>query len=55
MHESFALSYRTFDKLRSIHRPEVVENKRLDDVLSIVAGCRPGVNCSAARAARDGA
>lgn len=37
MHESFILPYRTFDTLRSIHRPEVVENKRLDDMLSIVA------------------
>ncbi len=37
MHESFALSYRTFDTLRSVHRAEVVDNKRLDDMLSIVA------------------
>lgn len=31
------LPSRTFDKLRSIHRSPVVENKRLDDMLSIVA------------------
>jgi hypothetical protein len=42
MHESFTLPYRTFDKLRSIHRPEVVENKRLDDMLSIVAELQAG-------------
>ncbi|TAV10883.1 ISNCY family transposase [Rhizobium leguminosarum] len=42
MHESFALPYRTFDKLRSVHRSEVVENKRLDDVLSIVAELQAG-------------
>jgi hypothetical protein len=42
MHESFALPYRTFDKLRSVHRPEVVENKRLDDMLSIVAEMQAG-------------
>jgi hypothetical protein len=42
MHESFILPYRTFDTLRSIHRPEVVENKRLDDMLSIVAELQAG-------------
>lgn len=42
MHETFALPYRTFDKLRSVHRPEVVENKRLDDMLSIVAEIQAG-------------
>jgi transposase len=42
MHESFALPYRTFDKLRSVHRSEVVENKRLDDMLSIVAELQAG-------------
>lgn len=42
MHESFALPYRTFDKLRSVHRSEVVENKRLDDMLSIVAEMQAG-------------
>jgi hypothetical protein len=42
MHESFALPYRTFDKLRSVHRPEVVENKRLDDILSAVAELQAG-------------
>ncbi|MNT08529.1 hypothetical protein D3C72_1432730 [compost metagenome] len=42
MHESFAMPYRTFDTLRSVHRSEVVENKRLDDVLSIVAELQAG-------------
>ncbi|WFR96856.1 ISNCY family transposase [Rhizobium tumorigenes] len=42
MHESFALPYRTFDKLRSVHRPDVVENKRLDDMLSVVAEMQAG-------------
>ena len=42
MHESVALPYRTFDKLRSVHRSGVVENKRLDDVLSIVAEMQAG-------------
>jgi hypothetical protein len=42
MHESFTLPYRTFDTLRSVHRSEVVENKRLDDVLSIVAELQAG-------------
>lgn len=36
------LPYRTFDTLRSVHRPEVVENKRLDDMLSIVAELQAG-------------
>lgn len=42
MHDSFTLPYRTFDKLRSIHRAPVVENKRLDDILSIVAEMQAG-------------
>ncbi len=42
MHESFSLSYRTFDKLRSVHRTEVVENKRLDDMLLIIAKMQAG-------------
>jgi hypothetical protein len=37
MHDGVTLPYRTFDKLRSVQRPEVVENKRLDDVLAFVA------------------
>jgi hypothetical protein len=37
MHEGITLPYRTFDKLRSVQRSEVVENKRLDDVLAFVA------------------
>ncbi|EGE57882.1 putative insertion sequence transposase protein [Rhizobium etli CNPAF512] len=42
MHESFALPYRTFDTLRSVHRAEVVDNKRLDDMLSVVAELQAG-------------
>ncbi len=42
MHESYALPYRTFDKLRSVHRAEVVDNKRLDDMLSVVAEMQAG-------------
>ena len=37
MHEGMALSYRAYDKLQSVHRSPVVENKRLDDILSIVS------------------
>ena len=37
MHEGTTLPYRTFDKLRSVQRSDVVENKRLDDVLAYVA------------------
>ncbi|MBT1156757.1 ISNCY family transposase [Aminobacter anthyllidis] len=36
------LPYRTFDTLRSVHRSEVVENKRLDDVLALVAEMQAG-------------
>lgn len=36
MHESYVLPYRTFDTLRSVHRSVVVENKRLDDMLSVI-------------------
>ena len=42
MHKSFSLPYRTFDTLRSVHRAEVVDNKRLDDMLSIVAEMQAG-------------
>ncbi|NTD85833.1 ISNCY family transposase, partial [Agrobacterium tumefaciens] len=42
MHESFTLPYRTFDKLRSVHRSAVVENKRLDDMMLIVAEMQAG-------------
>lgn len=42
MHGSLTLPYRTFDKLRSVHRAPVVENKRLDDMLSIVAEMQAG-------------
>ena len=42
MHGTDALPYRTFDKLRSVHRSPVVENKRLDDMLSIVSEMQAG-------------
>lgn len=42
MHESFTLTYRTFDTLRFVHRSPVVENKRLDDMLSLVAQMQEG-------------
>ncbi|MHC2303377.1 hypothetical protein ACVJBD_007644 [Rhizobium mongolense] len=42
MHESYVLTYRTFDTSRSVHRSEVAENKRLQDMLSIVAEMRAG-------------
>ncbi|MFI3904483.1 ISNCY family transposase [Ochrobactrum sp. S1502_03] len=42
MHGTDTLPYTTFDKLRSIHRSPVVENKRLDDMLSIVAEMQAG-------------
>ena len=42
MHEGVTLPYRTFDTLRSVHRSEVVENKRLDDILSAVAEMQAG-------------
>lgn len=42
MHESYALPYKTFDTLRSVHRSVVVENKRLDDMLSVVAEMQAG-------------
>lgn len=41
-HEVTSLPYRTFDTLRSVHRSEVVENKRLDDVLALVAEMQVG-------------
>jgi hypothetical protein len=42
MHEGIALPYRTFDKLRSVHRSEIVENKRLDAALDLVARMQAG-------------
>ncbi|WP_322886038.1 ISNCY family transposase (plasmid) [Sinorhizobium medicae] len=36
------LPYRTFDTLRSVHRSEGVENKRLDDMLALVAEMQAG-------------
>lgn len=42
MHGTDTLPYRTFDKLRSIRRSSVVENKRLDDMLAIAAEIQAG-------------
>jgi transposase len=42
MEGSTSLPYRTFDKLRSVHRAEVVENKRLDEALAMVAEMQAG-------------
>ncbi|GAI23977.1 unnamed protein product, partial [marine sediment metagenome] len=42
MHEGITLPYTTFDKLRSVQRTEIVENKRLDDVLAFVAEMQSG-------------
>jgi transposase len=42
MEGSTSLPYRTFDKLRSVHRSEVVENKRLDTALAMVAEMQAG-------------
>ncbi len=42
MHKSFALPYKTFDTLRSVHRAELVDNKRLDDMLLAVAEIQAG-------------
>lgn len=42
MHEGVTLPYKIFDTLRSVHRPAVVENKRLDDMLRLVAEMQVG-------------
>lgn len=42
MEGSTSLPDRTFDKLRSIHRSEVIENKRLDEALAMVAEMQAG-------------
>jgi hypothetical protein len=42
MEGSTSLPYRTFDKLRSVHRSEVIENKRLDEALLMVAEMQAG-------------
>jgi transposase len=42
VHGTHSLPYRTFDKLRSVHRSPVVENKRLDDMLAFVAQMQAG-------------
>lgn len=41
-HKGTTLPYRTFDKLRSVNRSEIVGNKRLDAVLSMVADMQAG-------------
>ena len=41
-HDGITLPYRTFDKLRSVHRTAVVENKRLDAALLMVAEMQEG-------------
>jgi transposase len=41
-HEGVALSYKVFDELRSVHRSAIVENKRLDAVLEMVAEMQVG-------------
>jgi len=41
-HEGTTLPYRTFDKLRSVNRSEIVGNKRLDAVLAMVADMQAG-------------
>jgi len=35
-HDGICLPYRTFDKIRTVNRAEVVENKRLGEVLEII-------------------
>ncbi|ODR91792.1 hypothetical protein A8M32_08405 [Sinorhizobium alkalisoli] len=42
LHSHQHTPYRTFDTLRSVHRSEVVENKRLDDMLALVAEMQAG-------------
>jgi transposase len=42
MHDGVALPYRTFDKLRSVHRTAIVENKRLDAALLMVSEMQEG-------------
>lgn len=42
VYEGTALSYRTFDKLRSVNRAEIVGNKRLDAALTMVAEMQAG-------------
>lgn len=42
MDDCTSLPYRTFDKLRSVQRSEIVENKRLDEALAMVAEMQAG-------------
>lgn len=41
-HEGVALPYSAFDELRSVHRSAIVENKRLDAALELVAEMQVG-------------
>ena len=40
-HEGVSMPYTTFDKVRPSKRAQVVENKRLDDLLAIMAEIAP--------------
>lgn len=42
LHEGSVLPYRTFDTVRSVNRAALVENKRLDDILTVVAEMQEG-------------
>jgi hypothetical protein len=42
MEGSTSLPYRLFDKLRSVHRTPIVENKRLDEALAFTAANQLG-------------
>jgi hypothetical protein len=52
MHEGATLSYRTFDKLRSVNRAEIVGNKRLDAALTMVADMQAGRELKRSQRAR---
>lgn len=49
--EGIALPYRTFDKLRSVNRAEVVENKRLGAALDMIANTQAEREVSRSKAA----
>jgi hypothetical protein len=42
IHEGIALPYKVFDELRSVHRSAIVDNKRLDAALKMVAQMQVG-------------
>lgn len=42
MHDGITLPYRAFGKVRSVQRSEIVENKRLDEVLAFVSELQSG-------------